>query len=584
MFKELFETIDYAFHEALRCIKDMDALHSGMVKLLAILLCFFFLRGVWGEIRRREEALWSTLSGLFICMLLLCCVLADSRGTLVFKPSCTPEETVTHFLDSFSCGHPEEAADDLSAPRQLFTTPEGVDETSALYYQALQNSYSWELLGPAKTEETHASQRIAFTSLKLSTLTPLIEEYVMERLPVVIDERPKSEVFDEEENYRPEVLDEIYAEGVQKITDNAEDYYVTTELTLSLEYREGRWYILPDDELLLCFSGYSEDGDMFANNARADVLGQLTYIPKHYVIPEDMALVPAPNQNKYGMTDDPQQIKDLLAAYPRVTGIDEPFWHEDIKILDGQYNFYADETIVAVAWRELYMGKNCSFADVYIADPSQLRRKLVDDTYGSPIHKSATALAAEANAVIALNGDFYKFRGIGITAYRRQLYRFNPSRLELCHMDASGNMHFTYSGELETKEDAEKYIADNDIIFSLAFGPVLVEDYKVHDAGDWYQLGEVTEHYSRSSLGQRGSCHYLLMTINPGYGTGSATIEDSRNIMQAMGVERAYAMDGGQTAEIVIQNRMFNPVDFLNERMVSDIIYFATALPESENR
>jgi exopolysaccharide biosynthesis protein len=69
------------------------------------------------------------------------------------------------------------------------------------------------------------------------------------------------------------------------------------------------------------------------------------------------------------------------------------------------------------------------------------------------------------------------------------------------------------------------------------------------------------------------------MTINPGYGTGSATIEDSRNIMQAMGVERAYAMDGGQTAEIVIQNRMFNPADFFNERMVSDIIYFATAVP-----
>ena len=39
---------------------------------------------------------------------------------------------------------------------------------------------------------------------------------------------------------------------------------------------------------------------------------------------------------------------------------DEPFWHEDIKILDGQYNYYGDETIVAVAWRELYMGKKLS--------------------------------------------------------------------------------------------------------------------------------------------------------------------------------------------------------------------------------
>ena len=580
---ELFRTIEYTLKAAAETLAALDERHKSLFMIVIVLFVFFLVRSLRGELMRRQELLWSGLSAFFVCALLTGLIIADTSGTLVFHPSDTPEHTVEHFLDSFLAGDHSAAAADLSVARTLFSAPDDVDDTAALYYEALKDSYSYELSGPAVCDKTHAEQGVRFTCLKLNALPAPITDYVNERVKEVVESRPKREVFDEDENYLPEVLDAIYREGVEHVLAHAQDYYETRELTLSLDYSEGRWLITPDDGLLLCFAGDSTDGEMFANNAKADVLGDLTYIPKHYVIAEDVLLVPAPNPEKYGKTDDPAVIEELLAAYPRVTGIDEPFWSPEHKLLVGKYNYYADDTIVFVAWRELYGGKNCTFADVYIADPSQLRRKLTDDTYGSNIHKPATDLAKEANAVIALNGDFYKHRGIGITAYQRKLYRFNPYRLELCHVDSKGNMHFTYAGELKEKEDAEKYIADNDILFSLAFGPVLVENYEIHNAGAGYPLGEVNEHYSRSALGQRGSCHYLLMNINPGSGTGSATIADSREIMQSMGVERAYAMDGGQTAEIVIQGKMFNPVDFTNERMVSDIIYFATALPENEN-
>ncbi|MBR5421731.1 MAG: phosphodiester glycosidase family protein [Lachnospiraceae bacterium] len=583
MWDDTLRIVEYTMEEAVNCVRSMDTTHRRICLLIAAGMILVILRGMRGELQRRMSLFWSVASGLFVGLLFVSIVIADVSGTLVFRPSDTPEHTVQHFFDSFLAGDMEAAVSDLTVSRQLFTAPEDVDDTAALYYKALKESYSYSLTGAARGEKTHMEQTVRFTSLKFSELPEPISAFVNEELKEVVENHPKREVFDEEENYLPEVLDAIYRDGVESVLSHAEDYYQTRELTLSLDYYDGRWYITPDDALLLCFAGGDSSGAMFANNAKADVLGDLTYIPKLYVIAEDVTLVPAPNQEKYGKTDDPAFIEELLASYPRVTGIDEPFWNKDIKLLEGKFNYYADDTIVFVAWRELYGGKNCTFADVYIADPSQLRRKLTEDTYGSNVHKPATELAKEANAVIALNGDFYKHRGIGITAYQRKLYRFNPYLLELCHVDSKGNMHFTYAGELKEKEDAEKYIADNDIIFSLAFGPVLVEDYTVHEAGNGYPLGQVTEHYSRSALGQRGSCHYLLMNINPGYGTGSATIEDSRNIMQSMGVERAYAMDGGQTAEIVINGKMFNPVDFLNERMVSDIIYFATALPEAEN-
>ena len=44
-------------------------------------------------------------------------------------------------------------------------------------------------------------------------------------------------------------------------------------------------------------------------------------------------------------------------------------------------------------------------------------------------------------------------------------------------------------------------------------------------------------------------------------------------------MDKAYTLDGGQTAEIVMMGGPVNYVDYNNERLVSDIIYFATALP-----
>ena len=46
-------------------------------------------------------------------------------------------------------------------------------------------------------------------------------------------------------------------------------------------------------------------------------------------------------------------------------------------------------------------------------------------------------------------------------------------------------------------------------------------------------------------------------------------------------MKTAYALDGGQTATIVTGNERMNDVDYGGERDISDIIYFATAIPEA---
>ena len=46
------------------------------------------------------------------------------------------------------------------------------------------------------------------------------------------------------------------------------------------------------------------------------------------------------------------------------------------------------------------------------------------------------------------------------------------------------------------------------------------------------------------------------------------------------GCEMAYALDGGQTAEVILNGKLMNRPEFGYERQVSDALCFASALPE----
>lgn len=52
------------------------------------------------------------------------------------------------------------------------------------------------------------------------------------------------------------------------------------------------------------------------------------------------------------------------------------------------------------------------------------------------------------------------------------------------------------------------------------------------------------------------------------------------DLMIGFGCDKAYNLDGGQTSLIVTNNRVMSYLSFFCERRVSDIIYFATAIPD----
>lgn len=251
------------------------------------------------------------------------------------------------------------------------------------------------------------------------------------------------------------------------------------------------------------------------------------------------------------------------------------FWEEE------PIQYYYDETILALTWKEIINGNMVTFGEVKVAHGSQLRRALAGNEYGSSVEEYPTNMAKNVNAVLAINGDFYNFRDLGITVYQRQMYRHNPKTVDTAYFTADGDMIFSKRGELTNKADAEQFVEDNDVVFAVAFGPVLVENGQLLEIPDKYPIGEINNNYSRAAIAQKDDLHYITMTVNfEGPCQKTCTMAQAAQYIYDKDVRMAYTLDGGQTSSMVFNGELVNRVDWGNERTMSDIIYFASAVPE----
>ena len=324
----------------------------------------------------------------------------------------------------------------------------------------------------------------------------------------------------------------------------------------------------------------SEKLNISMNNAAADALANMTYIKKLYTIPESDLVAPKP-QAKFGSTNDPAEVQAVIDQAAELLDGQTMAWNANLNFWEEEpIQYYYDETILAITWKEIINNNMVTFAEVKLAHGSQLRRALAGNEYGSSVEEYPTNMARNANAVLAINGDFYNFRDFGITVYQRQLYRHAPKTVDTAYFTASGDMIFSKRGELSDKAEAEQFVKDNDVVFSVAFGPILVENGQLVKT-DKYPIGEIDKKYSRTAIGQRDDLHYILMTVNyEGPCQYTCTLAQAAEYIYAKGVENAYTLDGGQTSSMVFNGELVNRVDWGNERTMSDIIYFASAVPE----
>lgn len=323
----------------------------------------------------------------------------------------------------------------------------------------------------------------------------------------------------------------------------------------------------------------------FAQNIRnriADGVQDIAKVEKNYwIAPEDTA--PEPDPECFGATGEPSELEWLLEEAWQVLEGQETLFSPEVEILPGsQVEYYLDETILTITWKEKVENMAVTYSEVKIMDPSQFRRYLSGGEFGSGKLLLTTEMSQSVHAVVAYSADYYGYRPDGTVIVDGQAKRPGLALPDSCYVDKDGNLFMTHNQWFSSLEQTQDFVDENNVNFSLCFGPALVEDGKRCQLGS-YPIGEGDQKYARAAIAQLDKLHYLYVACNlEGSCWDVPTINRFADLLLETGCRQAYNLDGGQTATVVVNGEVFNMVNYGSQRRISDIIYFATAKPREE--
>lgn len=217
-------------------------------------------------------------------------------------------------------------------------------------------------------------------------------------------------------------------------------------------------------------------------------------------------------------------------------------------------------------------------ADVQLTDATALRSAFAQDAFGENITEDTSDIAADNGAVFAVNGDYYGFRRTGIVIRNGVVYRDDGAREGLA-LYRDGHVE-VYD---ETATTADQLVADG-VWNTLSFGPSLLDDGEVIDGIEDVEVDTNVGNHSiqgeqpRTAIGVIDDNHLVFVVVDgrsPGYSRG-VTMTELAEIMQGLGAQTAYNLDGGGSSTMVFDGELVNdPLGRGRERGTSDILYVA---------
>lgn len=212
-------------------------------------------------------------------------------------------------------------------------------------------------------------------------------------------------------------------------------------------------------------------------------------------------------------------------------------------------------------------------ADVQIADISLLKTALAGNTYARNLTETTSVQAANAGAILAINGDYYGAQERGYVLRNGVLYRASAqSGTDALVIGADGNFRIITEGE--TSADT---LVREGAWQVLTFGPALINGGQVAVSSS-DEVGRAMTSNPRTAIGQISEGHYLLV-VSDGRTKESTglSLRQLAELMQSLGAQIAYNLDGGGSSTMVFQGRVVNNPTTngrsIRERSVSDIVY-----------
>lgn len=230
-----------------------------------------------------------------------------------------------------------------------------------------------------------------------------------------------------------------------------------------------------------------------------------------------------------------------------------------------------DVTITITTYREY--DTNIYVADVTASSVASLKTALANGTFGKNITATTSDIAADNDAILAINGDYYSARS-GYVIRNGVLYRAtsSDSSQEDLVIWADGSFSVVTEGSVSAQE-----LLDQGAWQVLSFGPALLENGAV-SVSTTEEVDKAMTTNPRTVIGIIDSLHYVFVVAD---GRTSAStglsLYEMAEFLQSLGVQTAYNLDGGGSSTMVFNGEVVNnPTttgNSISERKVSDIVY-----------
>ena len=218
------------------------------------------------------------------------------------------------------------------------------------------------------------------------------------------------------------------------------------------------------------------------------------------------------------------------------------------------------------------------WAHIKIADPSQLRTTMSNESYDDETLAYPWKMAEKVNAIVACNGDFMKYKyNVGYVVKQGVFYRdaLDGTR-DILIIDDRGDFHVVIKATSDQMAEKirEMEAEGRQVVNTFSFGPVLVLDGEIQDT----TMMEFESHIAtqRIVIAQLGELEYAIIEVDGGDGSGMNMQELATYVtILYPDCKVAYNLDGGGSTQLIWHSSRLHKTPGC--RPVSDIIYFASA-------
>ena len=234
---------------------------------------------------------------------------------------------------------------------------------------------------------------------------------------------------------------------------------------------------------------------------------------------------------------------------------------------------------------------------VRIQHVSQLRTAVSKDTYSGRRRSDAVDIANSKNAVVAINGDFFKYEwDVGYVVRQGELIRDATGNargriFDMLVIDSEGDFHAVYAAKTANiNAFAEETLAPlgRTILDTFNIGPVLVLNGAAQDVSQSEAARQSLYYWrtpeQRIAVAQTGPLEYAIVLVGTKAQVTGFTMQEFADFVaeQVPDALLAYNLDGGGSVSLISRKSARSPklemiCRYSGHRDITDILYFASA-------